>query len=268
MTVASGATLGGIGTVGSITADGATVSPGDSAAGVLIDTGSLNLGQDASSNNSAYSVVIDGSTAGTGTDHYSQTQVAGAINLTGATLNVTLGPDFTPSVPTSFTIIDNTGSLAVAGTFNGLAQGSTIERLRDDFSDQLRRRLSRQLGRPDRGLSEHDEPGRRATDFRFRAICRTHGDRERAGRRSDPYRHGRVLQRHNLAGDRNARERHRHPEYHRRCRLRPTRSRRNTRGTANTAPARRPATTVTVSAASTTRVSQRVARLARLGTSR
>ncbi len=127
VTVASGATLGGIGTVGEITSTGGTVSPGDSAAGVLIDTGSFNLGQDASSNNSAYSVVIDGSSAGNGTGHYSQTQVAAGINLTGATLNVTLGPDFTASVPTSFTIIDNTGSLAVAGTFDGLAQGSTIE---------------------------------------------------------------------------------------------------------------------------------------------
>ena len=127
VTVASGATLGGVGTVGSITAHGGTVSPGDSAAGVLIDTGSFNLGQDASSHNSSYSVVIDGSTPGTGTDHYSQTQVAGSINLTGATLNVTLGPDFTSAVPTSFTIVDNTGSLAVAGTFNGLKQGSTID---------------------------------------------------------------------------------------------------------------------------------------------
>ncbi len=127
VTVASGATLGGIGTVGSITATAGTVSPGDSAAGVLIDAGAFDLGQDGSANNSTYSVVIDGSTPGTGTDHYSQTQVAGAINLTGATLDVTLGPDFTPSVPTAFTIIDNTGSLGVAGTFDGLAQGSTID---------------------------------------------------------------------------------------------------------------------------------------------
>ena len=127
VTVASGTTLGGKGTVGEITSTGGTVSPGDSAAGVLIDTGSFNLEHDASSNNSSYSVVIDGSTPGTGMNHYSQTQVAGSINLTGATLNVTLGPDFTPSVPTSFTIIDNTGTLPVAGTFHGQAQGSTID---------------------------------------------------------------------------------------------------------------------------------------------
>jgi trimeric autotransporter adhesin len=127
VSVALTATLGGNGTVGAITANGGTVSPGDSAAGVLIDTGSFNLGQDASSNNSSYSVVIDGSTPGTGSGHYSQTQVSGAINLTGATLNVTLGQDFTPSVPTSFTIIDNTSSLPVAGTFIGQPQGSTLD---------------------------------------------------------------------------------------------------------------------------------------------
>jgi autotransporter-associated beta strand protein len=123
--VGSGSTLGGIGTVASITTGGATVSPGDGAAGVLVDSGSLSLGQDASSSASTYSVVIDGSTPGTGADHYSQTQVAGSIALNGATLNITVGPDFTQSVPTSFTIIDNTGSSTVTGTFSGLPQGGT-----------------------------------------------------------------------------------------------------------------------------------------------
>ena len=128
VTAASGTTLGGIGTVGSISTAGATLTPGDgTSAGVLTDSGSLTLGQDSSSNDSTYSVVIDGSTAGTGVGNYSQTQVAGSIILDNPTLNVTLGPDFTQSVPTSFTIIDSTGSSPVSGTFNGLAQGSTIE---------------------------------------------------------------------------------------------------------------------------------------------
>ena len=96
---ASGTTLGGIGTVGSITTAGATLSPGDGAAGILVDAGSLNLGQDTSSNDSTYSVVLDGSSPGTGADSYSQTQVAGSIALNDTTLNVTLGPDFTPSGP-------------------------------------------------------------------------------------------------------------------------------------------------------------------------
>jgi autotransporter-associated beta strand protein len=123
VTVKSGATLGGVGTVNTITANGGTVSPGDSTAGILVDTGGLSLGLDTSSNNSAYSVVIDGPTAGTG---YAQLQVAGAINLTAATLKVTLGPEFTPSLGSSFTIIDNTSNQSVSGTFNGLPQGATI----------------------------------------------------------------------------------------------------------------------------------------------
>ena len=58
--------------------------------------------------------------------YYSQTKVAGSIILDNPTLNVTLGPDFTQSVPTSFTIVDSTGSSPLSGTFNGQAQGSTI----------------------------------------------------------------------------------------------------------------------------------------------
>jgi autotransporter-associated beta strand protein len=115
-------TLGGVGTVASITTGGATLSPGDGGSGVLVDAGSLNLGQDAGGNGSTYSVVIDES----GTDESNQTQVAGSIALNNATLDVTLGPDFTASIPTSFTIIDNTGSSVVAGTFENLPQGSTI----------------------------------------------------------------------------------------------------------------------------------------------
>ena len=69
VTAASGTTLGGIGTVGSITTAGATLTPGDgTTAGMLTDTGSLTLGQDSSSNDSTYSVVIDGPNPGTGAD--------------------------------------------------------------------------------------------------------------------------------------------------------------------------------------------------------
>ena len=126
VTVASGATLGGLGTVNTITANGGTVSPGHSAAGILIDNGGLTLDEDASSNNSVFSVVVDGSTAGNGTGFYGQLQVGSTINLTDATLKVTLGPDFTASVGSSFTIIDNTSQQPVTGTFSGLPQGATF----------------------------------------------------------------------------------------------------------------------------------------------
>ena len=128
VTASSGTTLSGIGTVGSITAAGATVSPGDGgSAGILTDTGSLTLGPDSGSNASTYSVVIDGSTAGTGTGNYSQTRVAGSIVLNSASLHVTLGPDFTPLIGTTFTIVDNTGSSAVSGTFNGQRRGRPLK---------------------------------------------------------------------------------------------------------------------------------------------
>jgi trimeric autotransporter adhesin len=118
VTIASGATLGGVGTVGSITASGGTVSPGDTGPGLLTDSGELTLQADASSNNSVFAVQLDGATASTG---YSQLQVSGNIDLDDATLDLTLGSDFVPSAGASFTIINNTGTSAVSGTFSGLA---------------------------------------------------------------------------------------------------------------------------------------------------
>ena len=123
--VASGATLGGIGTVSSISSTGGTVSPGDSAAGILTDSGAATFAAQGTTN-SVFSVVIDGSTAGTGPNHYSQLQVDGTISLSAANLNVTLGPDFTPSVGSTYTIIDNTANTPVSGTFTGLPQGATL----------------------------------------------------------------------------------------------------------------------------------------------
>ena len=41
--------------------------------------------------------------------------------MTGANLNVTLGSGFTPTISSSFTIIDNAGTAGVTGTFNGHA---------------------------------------------------------------------------------------------------------------------------------------------------
>jgi autotransporter-associated beta strand protein len=116
--VDSGATLGGTGTVGSITTTSATVSPGTTGPGLLTDTGALTF-----DSASSYDVAIDGSTAAS---QYSQLEVGGAINLAGATLNVSLSATFTPTAGTQFTIIDNTGSSAITGTFAGLPQGGTI----------------------------------------------------------------------------------------------------------------------------------------------
>ena len=136
--------------------------------------------------------MIDGSTAGTGADHYSQTQVAGSIILNNPTLNVTLGPDFSP--------IDrdivhhrrqDSGSSAVSGTFNGLAQGSTIEVDGTTFAISY-----------DGGTNSDSivltELYPSTTSFppirplRFTGNRRLHGDRERAERHGS-HRHGRLL---------------------------------------------------------------------------
>jgi autotransporter-associated beta strand protein len=116
VTLQAGATLGGSRTVGTITSTSATVGPGNPAPGVLTDSGDLTL-----DSGSSLSVALDGNTAGTG---YSQLVVSGQVNLNGATLDATAG--FTPADNQTFTIIDNTGTSAVSGTFAGLPQGAML----------------------------------------------------------------------------------------------------------------------------------------------
>jgi trimeric autotransporter adhesin len=127
VTVESGATLGGMGTVGTVTAMGATVSPGNPAPGILTDAGALTMETDSSSNDSTFKVVLDGTTPGSGTGDYSQMQVAGPIDLSGVNLSATLGSDFVPSVGSTYTIIDNTSGTAITGTFNGQAEQSIVQ---------------------------------------------------------------------------------------------------------------------------------------------
>ena len=116
--VDTAATLAGMGTVSSITTTGAVVSPGDSGTGILTDNGSVAL-----DSSSAFDVTLDGSTAGT---NYTQLSAAGPINLADATLNVTLGSDFTPTAGDTYTIVKNTGSSAITGTFANLPEGSRV----------------------------------------------------------------------------------------------------------------------------------------------
>jgi autotransporter-associated beta strand protein len=116
VTLSTGTQLSGVGTVGTITSTGGTISPGDSAPGILTDSGDLNL-----DSASTFDVALDGTEAGTG---YNQLTVAGDINLAGATLNATAG--FTPTGNASFTIIKNTGESPVSGTFAGLPEGAVL----------------------------------------------------------------------------------------------------------------------------------------------
>lgn len=129
VTVNSGATLGGIGQVGSVSAAGGTISPGNPAPGILIDAGALSLASATAptTTNSTFSVVLDGTAPGSGSGHYSQMQVAGAIALSGVTLSGTLGPDFTPTLGSTYTILDNTGTAGITGTFSGQGEGSIVQ---------------------------------------------------------------------------------------------------------------------------------------------
>ncbi len=125
--VSSGATLGGVGTVGSIATTAATVSPGDSSTltGILTDSGALTL--DSSSN---FDVTINGTSVGT---QYDQLAAGGVVNLANATLNVSTG-SFIPVAGQAFIIVNNTSGSAVTGTFAGLVEGATVTADGHDFS--------------------------------------------------------------------------------------------------------------------------------------
>ena len=114
-----GATIGGEGTVGSIATTAGTVSPGDSSTvtGVLTDSGALTL-----DSSSSFDVTINGTTAGT---NYDQLAAGGAINLAGASLNISTG-SFNPVAGTKFTILLNTSGSAITGTFGNVGSGGTI----------------------------------------------------------------------------------------------------------------------------------------------
>ncbi len=118
VTVESSATLGGTGAAaGTLNVQsGGTVAPGLSPG--LLSTGSVSF-----TSGSNFNVEFNGMSAGT---QYDRLNVTGTVNLGGATLNTTLGNGFTPANSGSFTIINNDGSEAIIGTFNGYSEGSTV----------------------------------------------------------------------------------------------------------------------------------------------
>ncbi|MCP1381124.1 choice-of-anchor D domain-containing protein, partial [Runella salmonicolor] len=68
-------------------------------------------------------IVINGTTADT---DYRQLNVAGSVNLTGLDLVLSTINAFIPLGGATFTIVNNDGSDAIIGTFNGLAEGATL----------------------------------------------------------------------------------------------------------------------------------------------
>ena len=119
----NGGTLGGTGTIScSVTipaTKAGTIAPGiPGGTGILQTNNNVTFG-DA---NSTFTVVLNGTTAGTG---YDQLNVAnGSASLNNCTLNASLGPSYTPASGDSLTIITTSGG--INGTFNGLAEGATV----------------------------------------------------------------------------------------------------------------------------------------------
>jgi hypothetical protein len=110
--------LAGTGHIGSTTiGSSASIAPGDTPGAGCLTTNALTV-------SGAFDTTLTGSTACSG---YGQvTSASGAINLTGATLNVSLANGFTSTVGQTFTIIKNTAGSPITGTFSGLAEGSTF----------------------------------------------------------------------------------------------------------------------------------------------
>lgn len=114
----AGTLLKGSGTVGTIYFVGLNTSimPGSSP-GILTCGG---LAPIAPASGTLH-VELNGITPGAG---YDQLDVRGPVNLTGMSLNASLG--FASAVSNQFTIIANDGADAVAGTFTGLPQGKKL----------------------------------------------------------------------------------------------------------------------------------------------
>lgn len=111
VTVNAGGLLNGSGTVGAVTVNGGRVCLCALKTAGLTVTGAA----------SQVLTDIQGVTPGVNFGHL---KVTGAVNLTGSTFAATLG--YAPFTGASFLLIDNDGSDAVTGTFNGIAEGGTV----------------------------------------------------------------------------------------------------------------------------------------------
>lgn len=118
-TVNNGGTLAGGGTLnGSVTvASGGVLAPGDGV-GVL-NSGNFNL-----QSGGTISMELSGAVA------YDQLNVTGSVTLAG---NLSVSLTFVPADNSLYFLVLNDGADAIAGTFNGLAQGATFSSGGRDF---------------------------------------------------------------------------------------------------------------------------------------
>jgi hypothetical protein len=113
----AGGTLGGSGTVGTVTMGSGALAPGGSGSGAPgAATAILHAAQVTMAAAVSFVVELNGTVAGTG---YDRLDVSGAAAINGATLM--LAPSFLPATGTTFTILTN-----ATGTFAGLAEGAVV----------------------------------------------------------------------------------------------------------------------------------------------
>jgi autotransporter-associated beta strand protein len=116
-------TLSGTSTIGAISNVGGRIAPGAPKATGILTAASVNFG-----GGGTFAVRINGSTAGSG---YDQLKSSGAIDITNATLSVTV---VASNVGEKYTILQNTGSSPVTGTFSGLSEGTRFAAGGNEFS--------------------------------------------------------------------------------------------------------------------------------------
>jgi hypothetical protein len=117
VTVGASGTLVGNGSLSKLVTVDGNLSPG-----TVGTAGTMTLGAGLSVASTAnFSVDLNGTTAGSG---YDQLDVTGSVTLSNPTLALTVG--YIPAAGNTFTLINNDGSDAVSGTFNGLAEGATL----------------------------------------------------------------------------------------------------------------------------------------------
>lgn len=113
--VLSGGNLAGNGSAKTVDIKpGGTLSPGSSPG--CMNSGNLTIA-------GTFAAEIGGTVACT---QYDQVRVTGSVTLNNPALQTTVVSGFTPSLGNSFTIIDNDGSDAISGTFDGIPQNGTF----------------------------------------------------------------------------------------------------------------------------------------------
>jgi len=144
LTIPKGGLLGGNGTISNpvTVSSGGTLSPGDGGPGILTlapDSGGGTL-----SAGSSFVAQINGTTAGSLSTNYSQLRyapqalpaVAAPLLTLGGNLIFELG--YAPSVGDSYTLIsDQSGTLAITGTFTGLPEGAIFSAAFDGMSNNF-----------------------------------------------------------------------------------------------------------------------------------